>query len=61
MAALPVGVLGTTINRPCASGFDAVGTAARAVQAGQMDLAIAGEVKSMTRAPLVMSKAEQAF
>ena len=61
LAGLPVSVPGTTINRLCASGLDAVGTAARAVQTGQMDLAVAGGVESMTRAPLVMAKAEHAF
>lgn len=61
LAGLPVSVPGTTINRLCASGLDAVGTAARAVQTGQMELAVAGGVESMTRAPLVMAKAEQAF
>ncbi|MFV3128959.1 3-oxoadipyl-CoA thiolase [Niveispirillum sp. KHB5.9] len=61
LAGLPVGVPGTTINRLCASGADAVGTAARAIQAGALDLAIAGGVESMTRAPLVMGKAESAF
>ncbi|WP_158914967.1 3-oxoadipyl-CoA thiolase [Caulobacter sp. S45] len=61
LAGLPVGVPGTTMNRLCASGLDAVGTAARAVQSGQMELAIAGGVESMTRAPLVMAKAESAF
>ena len=45
-----------TINRLCASGLDAVGTAARAVPTGQMDLAVAGGVESMTRAPLVMGR-----
>ena len=61
LAGLPVGVPGTTLNRLCASGLDAVGTAARAIQTGQMDLALAGGVESMTRAPLVMGKAESAF
>jgi 3-oxoadipyl-CoA thiolase len=61
LAGLPVGVPGTTMNRLCASGLDAVGTAARAVQSGQIDLAIAGGVESMTRAPFVMGKAESAF
>ncbi len=59
LAGLPVGVPGTTINRLCASGADAVGTAARAVVSGQLDLAIAGGVESMTRAPLVMGKADK--
>jgi 3-oxoadipyl-CoA thiolase len=61
LAGLPAGVAGTTLNRLCASGLDAVGTAARAIQSGQMELAIAGGVESMTRAPLVMGKAESAF
>ena len=61
LAGLPVSVPGTTLNRLCASGLDAVGTAARAVQTGQIELAIAGGVESMTRAPLVMGKAESAF
>ncbi len=52
---------GSTINRLCASGLDAVGAAARAIRAGDMDLAVAGGVESMSRAPLVMGKAEQAF
>jgi 3-oxoadipyl-CoA thiolase len=54
-------VPGTTINRLCASGLDAVGSAARAIRAGEIDFAIAGGVESMTRAPLVMGKAETAF
>ncbi|WP_029014903.1 3-oxoadipyl-CoA thiolase [Niveispirillum irakense] len=61
LAGLPVSVPGTTINRLCASGADAVGTAARAITAGALDLVIAGGVESMTRAPLVMGKAESAF
>lgn len=61
LAGLPVDVPGTTINRLCASGADAVGTAARAVISGQIDLAIAGGVESMTRAPLVMGKADKAW
>jgi len=61
LAGLPVSVPGTTINRLCASGADAVGTAARAINAGALDLVIAGGVESMTRAPLVMGKAESAF
>lgn len=61
LAGLPANVPGTTINRLCASGLDAVGSAARAIIAGQIDLAIAGGVESMTRAPLVMGKAEVAF
>jgi len=61
LAGLPVDVPGATINRLCASGMDAVGVAARAIKAGDMDLAIAGGVESMTRAPFVMPKAETAF
>ena len=61
LAGLPVSVPGTTLNRLCASGLDAVGTAARAVATGQIDLAIAGGVESMTRAPLVMGKPSAAF
>jgi 3-oxoadipyl-CoA thiolase len=61
LAGLPASVPGTTINRLCASGLDAVGTAARAIRAGELDLAVAGGVESMTRAPLVMAKAESAF
>ena len=61
LAGLPVDVPGATINRLCASGMDAVGTAARAIRAGDMDLAIAGGVESMTRAPFVMPKAETAY
>ena len=61
LAGLPERTPGTTINRLCASGLDAVGTAARAIRAGEADLIIAGGVESMTRAPLVMGKAETAF
>jgi 3-oxoadipyl-CoA thiolase len=61
LAGLPETVPGTTINRLCASGLDAVGSAARAIKAGEIDFAIAGGVESMTRAPLVMGKAETAF
>ncbi|MBR0724238.1 3-oxoadipyl-CoA thiolase [Bradyrhizobium manausense] len=61
LAGLPVDVPGTTINRLCGSGLDAVGTAARAIKAGETDLVLAGGVESMTRAPLVMGKAEGAF
>ena len=61
LAGLPVDVPGSTVNRLCASGMDAVGNAARAIRAGDMDLAIAGGVESMTRAPFVMPKAETAF
>ena len=61
LAGLPVEVPGITVNRLCASGLDAVGAAARAIRAGDMDLAIAGGVESMSRAPFVMPKAETAF
>ncbi|WPZ21707.1 3-oxoadipyl-CoA thiolase [Sulfitobacter faviae] len=61
LAGLPVEVPGATINRLCASGMDAVGAAARAIRAGDMDLAIAGGIESMSRAPFVMPKAETAF
>ena len=61
LAGLPVDVPGATINRLCASGLDAVASAARAIRAGDMDLAIAGGVESMTRAPFVMPKADTAF
>jgi len=61
LAGLPVSTPGVTINRLCASGADAVGTAARAVIAGQIDLAIAGGVESMTRAPYIMAKGDKAF
>ncbi|WP_395020764.1 3-oxoadipyl-CoA thiolase [Dongia sp.] len=61
LAGLPDSVPGTTINRLCASGLDAVGSAARAIRAGEIDFAIAGGVESMSRAPLVMAKAETAF
>jgi len=61
LAGLPAGVPGTTLNRLCASGLDAVGTAARAVKTGEIELALAGGVESMSRAPFVMAKAESAF
>ncbi|MCW5235916.1 3-oxoadipyl-CoA thiolase [Verminephrobacter eiseniae] len=61
LAGLPVAVPGATINRLCGSGLDAVGTAARAIKAGEADLMIAGGVESMSRAPFVMPKAESAF
>ena len=61
LAGLPHTVPGTTINRLCASGLDAVGSAARAIRAGEQDLVIAGGSESMTRAPYVMGKAETAF
>jgi len=61
LAGVPQDVPGATINRLCGSGMDAVGTAARAIMTGQIDLAIAGGVESMSRAPFVMPKAESAF
>ena len=61
LAGLPQGVPGATINRLCGSGLDAVGTAARAIKAGEAQLMIAGGVESMSRAPFVMPKAESAF
>ncbi len=61
LAGLPVDVPGTTINRLCASGMDAVGMAARAIKAEDYDMAIAGGVESMSRAPFVMPKATSAF
>ena len=61
LSELPESVPGATINRLCASGLDAVGTTARAIRAGEIDFAIAGGVESMTRAPLVMGKAEAPF
>ena len=61
LAGLPPGVPGVTLNRLCASGLEAVGTAARAVRAGEIDFAIAGGVESMTRAPFVQGKADEAF
>jgi acetyl-CoA acyltransferase len=61
LAGLPVTVPGATINRLCGSGLDAVGTAARAVRAGEIEVAIAGGVESMSRAPFVQGKASEAF
>jgi 3-oxoadipyl-CoA thiolase len=61
LAGLPVAVPGATINRLCGSGMDAVGTAARAIKAGEATLMIAGGVESMSRAPFVMPKADSAF
>ena len=61
LAGLPDSTPGLTLNRLCASGMDAVGAAARAIAAGEIALALAGGVESMTRAPLVMAKAETAF
>jgi 3-oxoadipyl-CoA thiolase len=61
LAGLPVSVPGTTLNRLCASGADAVGAAARAVMSGEIELAIAGGVESMSRAPYVMGKSATPF
>lgn len=61
LGGLPQDVPGATINRLCGSGMDAVGTAARAIRAGEIELAIAGGVESMSRAPFVMPKADSAF
>lgn len=61
LAGLPVDVPGATLNRLCGSGLDAVGSAARAIKAGEAQLMIAGGVESMTRAPFVMGKAASAF
>ncbi|MDB5509556.1 MAG: hypothetical protein JWL93_2025 [Hyphomicrobiales bacterium] len=61
LAGLPVEIPGTTMNRLCGSGMDAVGTAARSIRAGENDLVIAGGVESMSRAPFVMPKATEAF
>ena len=61
LAGLPNTVPGATINRLCASGMDAVGTAARAVMAGEVDFVVAGGVESMSRAPFVIGKTENPF
>lgn len=61
LAGLPVEVPGTTMNRLCGSGMDAIIAAARAIRAGEIDLAIAGGVESMSRAPFVIPKAENAY
>jgi 3-oxoadipyl-CoA thiolase len=61
LAGLPASVPGITLNRLCASGLDAVGAAARAINAGAISLAVAGGVESMSRAPFVMGKATSAF
>ena len=61
LAGLPIDVPGVTLNRLCGSGMDAVGSAARAIRAGEAQLLIAGGVESMSRAPFVMPKAESAF
>jgi acetyl-CoA acyltransferase len=61
LAGLPASVPGTTVNRLCGSGMDAIIIAARAIKAGEVELAIAGGVESMSRAPFVMPKATEAF
>ncbi|MFZ2909273.1 MAG: acetyl-CoA C-acyltransferase, partial [Candidatus Desulfobacillus denitrificans] len=61
LSGLPLAVPGATVNRLCGSGMDAVGSAARAIRAGDTELMIAGGVESMTRAPFVMGKADAAF
>ena len=61
LAGLPTAAPGSTINRLCGSGLDAVGTAARAIRSGEADLILAGGVESMTRAPFVQGKATEAF
>ena len=61
LAGLPVEVPGATVNRLCGSGLDAIGSAARAIRAGEAGLMLAGGVESMSRAPFVMGKADSAF
>ncbi|ODB40591.1 3-oxoadipyl-CoA thiolase [Pseudomonas mosselii] len=61
LAGLPQSIPGVTINRLCASGMDAIGSAFRAIASGEMELAIAGGVESMSRAPFVMGKAESGY
>jgi 3-oxoadipyl-CoA thiolase len=61
LAGIPQSVPGSTVNRLCASGMEAIGSAARAIVAGEIEFAIAGGVESMSRAPFVMSKADTAF
>src|SRR5438105_5818197 len=61
LAGLPGAIPGITVNRLCASGLNAVGAASQAIKAGEIDFAIAGGVESMTRAPFVMGKAQEAF
>ncbi|CAI2080217.1 Beta-ketoadipyl-CoA thiolase [Serratia quinivorans] len=61
LAGLPVNVSGTTVNRLCGSGLDALAMAARSIKAGEAGLVLAGGAESMTRAPLVMGKADSAF
>ncbi len=61
LAGLPIEVPGTTVNRLCGSGMDAVGLAARSIKSGETELMVAGGVESMSRAPFVMGKAESAW
>src|SRR5687767_4525310 len=61
LAGLPASVPGATVNRLCGSGMEAIGSAARAIKAGEAELVIAGGVESMSRAPFVLGKAESAF
>ena len=61
LAGLPIGIPGSTVNRLCGSGMDAIGIAARAIKAGEAELMIAGGVESMSRAPFVMPKATESF
>lgn len=61
LAGLPVAVAGVTLNRLCASGLDAIGSAARSIMTGEADIVIAGGVESMTRAPFVLAKTESAW
>ena len=61
LAGLPASIPGVTVNRLCSSGLNAIGDAARAIRAGELELAIAGGVESMSRAPFVMGKATEAF
>jgi 3-oxoadipyl-CoA thiolase len=61
LAGLPLALPGSTVNRLCGSGMDAIGTAARAIKSGEADLMVAGGVESMSRAPFVMPKATSAF
>src|SRR6185503_6086107 len=61
LSGLAAAVPGITVNRLCASGLDAVAVAARAIKVGELELAVAGGVESMSRAPFVMPKADAAF
>nr|WP_321459724.1 3-oxoadipyl-CoA thiolase [uncultured Cohaesibacter sp.] len=61
LSGMPVGVPGTTVNRLCGSGMDAIGLAARTIRAGDGDMLVAGGVESMSRAPFVLAKADRAF